>query len=87
MQKSIEDVPSVSPPTDPFSTKDIYLAAVLFHAGERLVSTARDGAKITFVFRPSATLAVTVERFYHPTSIAKQLFDAYRTVKSIGFDR
>ncbi len=85
--ESLHGSPELAAPRDSFATRDIYLAAFLFRAGERLTTTHRENTKVTFVFQQSSTLGAQVEAFYRHDCPARQLFDAYRTVKQIGFDR
>lgn len=81
--------PNLSSPTTskPFETRDIYLAAYLFHLGERLTGTRRENGKAVFIFEAPADLEAKANGFYRPDCEARRLFDAYRTVKQIAFDR
>jgi len=76
-----------SPAAKAFETRDIYLAAYLFHLGERLTGTRRENGKAVFIFDSTVDLEAKVNGFYRPDCEARRLFDAYRTVKQIAFDR
>lgn len=85
MQNRQPDNPSQTP--KPFETRDIYLAAYLFHLGERLAGTRRENSKAVFIFDSPVDLEPKVNGFYRPDCEARRLFDAYRTIKQVAFDR
>ena len=72
-----------------YSTQSLYESAYLLSKGFKLISRDSTGQKTTLLFEDSSELKQAVMGFYNGegTASAKTLFDAYRSLKDMVFQR
>lgn len=69
---------------DLYSTKDIYLASALVASGFQLEDITKQEKQFTFLFKLSKEIEYAVSDYWSGTlqSVAKDLFSAFRDIKS-----
>ena len=72
-----------------YSTQSLYESAYLLSRGFKLISKDSTGHKSTLLFEDSPQLKQAVMDFYNGrgTACAKSLFDSYRSLKDMVFQR
>ena len=70
-----------------FSTQNLYQAAYCMTCGFKIVGTEREGNRVSVIFQGNGIKAKALN-FYNGEKVeAKAVFDAYRTIKDMVFQK